>query len=208
MDVEQHDEHRPAGVGHGHEGHDLFGDPPHPGDAAGDGDAYDPRDRKAGGQRRNVKGVPQALGDGVCLRHVAHAQRAQQAEKAERRRETAAVQALLDVEHRPSHRVASAAGAAVEGGENVLCIGGHGAQQCREPHPEHRPRPARHQRGGHAGDVSRAQSCRQRRAGRLESGGRATLASTFERRAQGPPQPEAHSAQLEKTGGCAEHNTA
>ena len=136
-----------------HTGHQLLAETP---------DAPDPTQDDRPGQQRgdrpNRQPVPaerglQRGGDGIGLHHVSAPQRGRHTADGEQRRQKAAAHAPLHVAHGASLPSAVPGAFPVAHRQRLLRTAGHHAQKGGDPHPEHRPRPAVKNGGGHPGDT-------------------------------------------------------
>ena len=168
------------------------------------------RQHCAGDGLRHAKSRLQIARDGIELAQVADAKACQRTERGKQHRQHPprfAAKAVPQVVHRPAAPAARRVFAAVVDAQHVLGVAGHHAQQRHDPHPEHRPRPAGKDGGGHPHKVAGADGGRQRGAQALEladglflAGGMGGDAPVGQDGAEGVPHPVAPPPQLETPG--------
>ena len=168
------------------------------------------RQHCAGDGLRHAKSRLQIARDGIELAQVADAKACQRTERGKQHRQHPprfAAKAVPQVVHRPAAPAARRVFAAVVDAQHVLGVAGHHAQQRHDPHPEHRPRPAGKDGGGHPHKVAGADGGRQRGAQALKladglflAGGMGGDAPVGQDGTEGVPHPVAPPPQLEASG--------
>ena len=168
------------------------------------------RQHRAGSGFRHAEGRFQIACDGIELAQVADTKACQRTKRGKQHRQhppRLAAKAVPQVVHRPAAPAARRVFAAVVDAQHVLRVAGHHAQQRHDPHPEHRPRPAGKDGGGHPHKVAGADGGRQRGAQALEladglflAGGMGGDAPVGQDSAEGMLHPVAPPPQLEAPG--------
>ena len=186
----------------GHAGHQLLADLP---DAADAPQNHDPGDRRRHDTHRQpvpAEGGLQGGGDGVGLHHVAAPQVGAHAAQGEQAGQAPAAQPLLHVAHGPAPPAPGGVFFPVAHRQGFLQAAGHHAQKGGHPHPEHRPRPAVEDGGGHPGDGAGADGGGQGGGQGLEPGEALPLPPLLppEQGAQGGFQPQGGPENLEEAG--------
>ena len=156
--VEVHADHNQTTdkVGDGHDRHEAAGHAGNPLDAAQNDGACGCGEDERCDERRDAVAAVQRIRDGVGLDRGACAPAGQNAQRCEQTAQPGPFRAhaVLDVVHRAADMASFVIDLTEADGEHAFGVFRGGADNCRDPHPEHRARPANGDGGRDAGNVA------------------------------------------------------